>query len=147
MKLTAVVRWLALSVAWITCLGCNSSSTAPPGLTKRVESSAEPAEDEFLQPSLVDPAEVIRAAIEAHGGEEKFPLSLTGKATMVIDGMLGDVGLRGNFTKTDVFRFPDQLRRTVTGKAGWLPLSMVNRPGIKWMVANRLPCRSSIQIR
>ena len=93
-------------------LGCGSNDRAEsPDTIKQAPAAA------------TDPAEIVRAAIEAHGGESVFAKANVGRTIMTIDGAL-QPGVSGQFTKIDVFDLPGKHKRVVKGQVEGHPLDM-----------------------
>jgi len=97
--------------SWILTvwLGCGSNKPTPlePGnISSDVHGEATDSED---------PIEIVRAAIEAHGGESNFAKANIGQTTMTIDGALRP-GMSGQFIKFDIFDLPGKHKRRVRGE-------------------------------
>ena len=70
--------------------------------------------------TLPDAMTLIDAAIEAHGGEAAFAKARVGQATMEIDGEF-QPGLKGHFTKSDIFDLPGKLKRVLDCQIDGVP--------------------------
>jgi len=140
----SVYRVPLLLLLLLICLGCEPAedrfgaapggpATPPPDVkAPRIETGAEtpdggatdsslsaidaPSGDELLPPTPPKVKAIIRAAIEAHGGEANFAKANRGQTTMSIDGML-QPGMTGQFVKVDTFDLPGRHKRTVKGES------------------------------
>jgi hypothetical protein len=96
------------------CLGCGPNERTPHDPSSHARRDMP---DQVRQGStnLSDPVAILRAAIDAHGGESNFAKARTGKTVMTIDGNM-QPGVSGRFEKIDLFQFPDKHKRVVSGK-------------------------------
>lgn len=104
------------------CLGCGSNKAAqfiPP----REDVVEVPGNAKETPANSDDPVAIIRAAIEAHGGESNFAKANIGQTIMTIDGAI-QPGISGRFTKTDSFHVPGKRKSTVKGEAQGQKLDM-----------------------
>jgi len=129
-------RIFLASAVLLTCLGCGSNEPAqfnPP--TKGPVEATDSADERTADPKT--PAEVIEAAIEAHGGESTFAKANIGQTTMTIDGAF-QPGMSGQFTKFDIFDLPGKHKRTVKGEAQGqkLDMNVVINGDEAWMQMN-----------
>ncbi|MGI8978377.1 MAG: hypothetical protein ACR2FY_04040 [Pirellulaceae bacterium] len=99
----------------IVCLGCSSNKSVQ---TTPINDNQTGGSDSVVRPQVetTGPAEIIRAAIEAHGGESNFAKTYIGKTVMTVDGAFQQ-GVSGQFTKTDIFHLPSKMKRLLKGKS------------------------------
>ena len=121
---------LPLLVVGVAC-NSNESATSTPSHQKNVDSSGKHTE------SSTKPIEIVRAAIEACGGEPNFAKANIAQTKMTMEGALLP-GMSGNFTKFDIFHLPGKHKRTVKGELNGetIDLNFVNNGDDGWMQSN-----------
>ena len=127
---------LALTLL-LACLGCGSSNEPAPFTLPNQTGVQSPDNVKVSPADSKDATEVIRAAVEAHGGESNFTKANIGQTTMTIDGAF-QPGISGQFTKVDIFDLPGKHRRTVKGEVQGqkLDMNVVINGDEAWMQMN-----------
>lgn len=131
-----ILHRIFASAMLLTCLGCGSNESAQFSSPTKGRVEATSIADESTADSK-NPAEIIEAAIEAHGGESNFAKANIGQTTMTIDGAF-QPGMSGHFTKFDIFDLPGKHKRTVKGEAQGqkIDINVVINGDEAWMQRN-----------
>jgi hypothetical protein len=130
------LRFVLASTLSAICFGCKGDEPAAgtaQGATGRDTAHAVPLDKGATTiphpapaaagENSTEVAEIVRAAIAAHGGEANFAKTEVARMKLELDGSFAP-GVTGKFTMTEVYQMPDKHKRIVDGDAGGLPFRM-----------------------
>jgi hypothetical protein len=119
----------------IVCVGCSSNKSAQ---TNPANDNQTGSSGGGVRPQVeTTAAEIIRDAIEAHGGKSNFAKTNIGKTVMTVDGAFQQ-GVSGQFTKTDIFHLPSKMKRILKGtsEGEQFEMKFVINDGKSWVQVN-----------